>query len=92
MKLLKINTVSGIPKAMDGKISAPSESYIWIRVMIKYIGMIVARNGMARPSRNKVRLKGSSRLSPRTMAYEAKKINSTSGITAPTVTMTELKK
>jgi hypothetical protein len=29
---------------------------------------------------------------PRTIAYDARKLNSTSGITAPTVTMTELKK
>ena len=33
--VLKINTVSGMPNAMDGRINAPRVSYIRIRVMIK---------------------------------------------------------
>jgi len=34
-KLLKISTVSGSPNAIEGRISAPKESYMWILVMIR---------------------------------------------------------
>ena len=44
------------------------------------------------PEQEQVRLNRINRLSPRTIAYEARKLNSTIGMTVPTVTITELRK